>query len=111
MSGRNGRRQAYRRLLASRICTSLAACFLLLAFAVAALGPAGLSLGAAVYRLDDGLLGRLYHNCPALLWQRAVLPLLARPAWVLPAALGILCSGLAITAARPFGPGVRRRRR
>ena len=111
MSGRNGRRQAHRRLLASRICTSLAACFLLLAFAVAALGPAGLSLGTAAYRLDGDLLVRLYHDCPSLLWHRVVLPLLARPAWVLPAALGILCSGLAITAARPFGPDVRRGRR
>ena len=111
MTGRSARRHASRRLLASRVCTSLAACFLLLAFAVAALGPVGLSLGAAAYRLDDGLLSRFYHNCPALLWHRAVLPLLARPAWVLPAALGILCSGLAITVAQPFGPGVRRGRR
>ncbi len=111
MIGRNAKRQAYRRLLASRICTSLAACFLMLAFAVAALGPVGLSLGNAANRLDDGLPARLYRTCPTLLWHQVVLPLLARPAWVLPAALGILCSGLAITVARPFGLDLRRRRR
>ena len=111
MIGRNANRQVYRRLLASRICTSLAACFLVLAFAVAALGPVGLSLAEALQRLDDGLLATLYQRSPGLLWHRLLLPLLIRPAWVLPAALGIVCSGLAITVGRPLGVDLRRRRR
>ena len=110
MTGRDARRQVRGRLLASRVCTSLAACFLVLAFAVAALGPLGLSLADAAHRLDDGLLARLYHDCPAVLWRQVMLPLLVRPAWVLPATLGIVCSGLAITAARPLGLDRRRRR-
>ena len=93
MIGRKVSRQAHRRLLASRICTSFAACFLVLAFAVAALGPVGLSLADAVHRLDDTLLASLHRRSPASVWRALVLPLLVRPAWVLPAALGIVCSG------------------
>ncbi len=111
MIGRTAKRQSQRRLLASRICTSLAACFLVLAFAVAALGPLGLDLADAAHRLDDGLLARLYRHCPTVLWRQVMLPLLVRPAWVLPATLGIVCSGLAITLARPLGLDLRRRRR
>ena len=110
MTVRKAGRRNHRRLLASRICTALAACFLVLAFALAALGPAGFSLADAVRRLDDGLLLRLHRASPGMLWRQVLLPLLARPAWVPPAMLGIVCSGLAITAARPLGPSVRRRR-
>ena len=111
MIGRNANRQIYRRLLASRICMSLAACFLVLAFAIAALGPVGLSLAETLQRLDDGLLATLYRRSPGLLWRWMLLPLLMRPAWMLPAAFGVVCSGLAITVGRPLGVDLRRRRR
>ncbi len=110
MTVRKAGRIGYRRLLASRICTALAACFLVLAFALAALGPAGFSLADAVLRLDDGLLARLHRASPGMLWRQVMMPLLVRPAWVPPAMLGIVCSGLAITVAQPLGPGLRRRR-
>lgn len=110
MIGRKTGRRTRRRLLASRICTSLAAGFLLLAFAVAALGPPGWSLADAVRRLDGDVLAWLHRACPAAIWRQGMLPLLTRPAWVLPAMLGIVCSGLAITAARPLDLDPRRRR-
>ncbi len=51
-------------------------------------------LGEALFRYDPGLLntaqaGIQRHVSPAL-WDGAALPLLERPPWVLPAALGAL---------------------
>ena len=51
-------------------------------------------LGAALFRYDPALLniaqaGIQRYLLPAL-WDEAALPLLERPAWVLPVALGVL---------------------
>ena len=67
-------------------------------------------LGEALFRYDPALLntaqaGFQRHVSPAL-WDGVALPLLERPSWVLPAALGAL---LLVSGVAP--PLLRRRRR
>ena len=63
-------------------------------------------LGEALFRYDPGLLntaqaGIQRHVAPAL-WDEVALPLLERPSWVLPAALGalLLAVGTALLLSR-----------
>ncbi len=71
----------------------LIAALLLAAGLVLALLPGwDTPLGEALFRYDPAILntaqaGIQRHVSPAL-WDRGMLPLLERPAWVLPAALG-----------------------
>ena len=67
-------------------------------------------LGEALFRYDPALLntaqtGIQRHVSPAL-WDQVALPLLERPSWLVPVALGVLL--LALGAALPLA---RRRRR
>jgi hypothetical protein len=67
-------------------------------------------LGEALFRYDPALLntaqaGIQRHVSPAL-WDGVALPLLERPSWVLPAALGVLLLALSLVA-----PLLRGRRR
>ena len=57
-------------------------------------------LGEALFRYDPALLntaqaGIQRHVSPAL-WDAVALPLLERPSWVLPAALGVLLLALSL---------------
>ena len=67
-------------------------------------------LGEALFRYDPALLntaqaGIQRHVSPAL-WDGVALPLLERPSWMLPAALGVLLLALSLVA-----PLLRGRRR
>ncbi len=79
----------------------LAAVFLVGAVAVATLGPPDMPLGALLLNLDhdlsmaieDGLQARLSH----WMWDDLVMPMLVRPAWLLPAAVGLVLAGVSLT--------------
>ena len=97
------------RLVVSRVFIALTAVCLVVAFAIAALAPMGLTLAGGLQRLDDGAGGALQRHVPAAVWQELLVPFLVRPAWVLPIMVGLISAGLAISIRRPTGIGLRRR--
>jgi hypothetical protein len=96
-----------------RILAICGAALLIAALAIATLASPDLSLGQAAFELDAPLLnatqaGVQRHLAPWV-WSDAVVPLLLRPAWLIPAALGIILCGVAVTlASRRKVPTARR---
>ena len=88
-------------MIAQRILAILSAALLVGAVAVALLGPPGLPLGQALLQLDHTLLDVMRSAVERIsapwIWTEIVLPVLARPAWLPPAALGLICGGLSLT--------------
>ncbi len=82
-----------------RIFTTLAAILLVAAFGIAVIAP-GMTLGEGLLDFDAGTLASLQSACRDLLpdgtWLHVVVPLLIRPAWLVPASLGIVCCGVAV---------------
>ncbi len=89
----------------------LAAAFLVSAVGIALIGPPNLPLGAGLYMLDRRVLYAVQRHLADWLWEGAAMPLLVRPAWLLPAALGIVCAGIALTVASAGRPQRLPRRR
>ena len=88
-------------MITQRVLAVLAAVFLVGAVATAALGPPNVPLGAALFMLDHDLLqvveGGLQARVSLWVWDDMVMPLLMRPAWLLPAAMGLVCAGASLT--------------
>jgi hypothetical protein len=100
--------------MAQRILAVLAAIFLVSAVGLATLGPTDMPLGQMLFLLHRGATGTLQGFVQQQLspwaWDRLFVPMMVRPAWLIPAALGIICAGLAVTAApRRGAPRPRRR--
>jgi hypothetical protein len=87
-------------VIAHRILSILAAILLVGAFALASADTFDLALGEMLSAVDPELPTKLRAALPA--WMADdLLPLLLRPAWVLPAALGLVSAGVALTITRP----------
>lgn len=90
-------------MIAQRILAVLAAVFLVGAVAIGSLTDPGWPLGQLIFavhrptfeRLDAGIKA----GAPTWLWDGVIHPLLVRPAWLLPASIGIVCAGLTLTLA------------
>jgi hypothetical protein len=99
-------------VIAQRILAVLAALMLIGAFALATLGPPGVPLGHVLFTLDTPVMDWLQEHFSAWIWHNLVAPVLLRPAWLLPAAVGIILAGAALTlASRPQTHGSRHQRR
>ena len=65
------------------------------------LGPPSVPLGQALFMLDHDLMNALHgsieRHVSAWLWDHLAAPLMLRPAWLLPAALGLICGGLSLS--------------
>jgi hypothetical protein len=89
-------------VILGRVLAVLAAAFLVLAFALATLMPPPFTLAEALALIDPKLLYRLHESVIgswlARAWTLMFMPLLLRPVWLLPASLGLLCMGGALTA-------------
>jgi hypothetical protein len=89
--------------LAERILAVLAAIFLVLAFALANLFPATMPLTQLIAMIDHPLLLWLQDgvrdHVSDWAWQALFLPVLLRPAWLLPLVIGVLFGGASLTAA------------
>jgi hypothetical protein len=100
--------------MAARILAVLAAALLVVTFALATLGSYDVSLGRGLVLMDHDLLDAIQpdaaHPLWHWLWDHLVVPFLVRPVWLLPAALGLLCAGVAATIAS-YGPHRSHRRR
>jgi hypothetical protein len=100
--------------MASKVLAIAAAVLLVGAFAVATLAPVNLTLGELLVGTDQDVI-RFLHNAiraanAPWLWDHVVLPMLVRPAWLLPAALGLVCVGGAATFGSNGAPRGQRRR-
>jgi hypothetical protein len=99
-------------VIAQRILAVLAAFMLIGAFALATLGPPGVPLGHVLFTLDTPLMDWLQQHISVWIWRNLVAPLLLRPAWLLPASVGIVLAGASLTlASRPETHRSRHQRR
>lgn len=84
-----------------RVLAIFAAIFLVAAVAVATFGSQSISLGRALYLLDHDVLDRLPGWSTRVLgnwvWATVIQPLLVRPAWLLPASIGLVFVGLSLS--------------
>ena len=88
-------------MIAQRILAVLAALMLVGAVALAMLGPPSVPLGQALFMLNHDLMDVLHsgveRHLSAWLWENIAMPLLLRPAWLVPAALGLICAGISLS--------------
>ena len=88
-------------MIAQRILAVLAAMLLVGAVALAMLGPPGVPLGQALFMVDHDLMEAVHTfigtHMATWLWDYLVVPLMLRPAWPVPAALGLLCGGMSLS--------------
>ena len=89
--------------LTERILAVLAAICLVLAFALANLFPATMPLSQFISMVNHPLLLWLQDgvrdHVSEWAWQALFLPVLLRPAWMLPLVIGVLFGGASLTAA------------
>jgi hypothetical protein len=87
--------------MTQRILAVLAAMLLVGAVALAMLGPPAVPLGQALFMIDHDLMkalnGSIERHMSAWLWDNIAVPLMLRPAWLVPAALGLICGGMALS--------------
>jgi hypothetical protein len=88
-------------VIAQRILAVLAAMLLVGAVALAMLGPPSLPLGQALFMLNHDLMNVLHSRTERYLsgwlWDNLAMPLMLRPAWMVPAALGLICAGMSLS--------------
>ena len=102
-------------MIAQRALAVVAAVFLTGAIAIGMLADPGWPLGAALYAVDAGVLEfvqtTLRVHLPQWAWGYGVLPFLVRPAWLLPAFVGMVAGGLCLTLTWRSQQASRSRRR
>ena len=102
-------------VIATRILAILAATLLVGAFTLATVLPPDMPLAAVLPMLDHDFVQQAqgYANdyLPSWVWPHVAMPVLVRPAWLLPAASGVVCAGAAATLASAVGSSRSRRRR
>jgi hypothetical protein len=92
-----------------RILAVISAFLLVGAVALATLGPPSVPLGQLLLMLDhdltDALRSGIEQHLSAWMWSDVVVPVLVRPAWLVPAALGLICAGAAfsVSGRKPAG--------
>lgn len=96
--------------MASRIFAVLAALFLVGAVTLGLLTPRGMTLGQALLLMDANALPWLKAHAAPWMWETLEIPLLIRPVWLLPAALGLVCAGAAASFNPALSSSSRRRR-
>jgi hypothetical protein len=89
--------------MTQRILAVLAAMLLVGAVALAMLGPPEVPLGQVLFLVDHDLMNAVHSfigtHMTGWLWDYLIVPLMLRPAWLVPAALGLICAGMSLTLA------------
>ncbi|HWA79727.1 MAG TPA: hypothetical protein VG848_05375 [Acetobacteraceae bacterium] len=100
-------------MILRRALAICAAALMVAAFALATLEPPDMPLGSFLYSVDAGFLNflqaEIQHHLAPWLWDKVVVPVLMRPAWLLPVAVGIVCAGAATSLAIAANPRSTRR--
>jgi hypothetical protein len=88
-------------VIAQRVLAVIAAILLVAAVGIATFGPQSVSLGQALFLLNHDVLDKfplwLDRTLGAWAWRSLIQPLLVRPAWLVPASLGVVCIGLSLS--------------
>ncbi|MBV9250544.1 MAG: hypothetical protein JO227_15010 [Acetobacteraceae bacterium] len=88
-------------MILQRILAVFSACLLVGTVALAILGPPGLPLGQLLLMLHHDLVNTLHravvNHLAGWVWIYVVMPLLLRPAWLLPASAGLIFAGAALS--------------
>ena len=88
-------------MIAQRILAVISAILLVAAVGIATFGPESISLGQGLYLIDHDVLDKLPDWSTRMLgnwvWTSMIQPLLVRPAWLVPASVGIVCVGLSLS--------------
>ena len=86
-----------------RILAVISAILLVGSVALATLGPPSVPLGQVLLMVDhdltEALRSGIEQHLAAWIWSDVAAPLLVRPAWLVPAALGLICAGAAFSVA------------
>jgi uncharacterized membrane protein len=102
-------------VIAQRVLAILAAIFLVGAVAVATLEAPDIPLGSALAMVDQDFQAAVEDGLRAhvsqWMWDEMVVPVLVRPAWLLPAALGLVFAGISLTLTNRQRPQRSTRRR
>ncbi len=100
--------------MVQRVLAVFAAVFLVGSVGLATLEQPDLPLGQMLFMVDSGFMNALESGTKRRLspwiWSNVEVPLLIRPAWLIPAAIGIVCAGLAVTLTPNRGSPRPRRR-
>ena len=93
----------------------MAAIAVVVAFGLALLLSPTISLAQAITAMDHltlvGIQNFFETQAPAWVWTMIMLPILARPSWLLPLATALLCGGVAFSLATRQAPTRSHRRR
>ena len=88
-------------MIAQRILAVLAAMLLVGAVALAMLGPPQVPLGQVLFMIDHDLMDATHNfigtHIATWLWDYLIVPLMVRPAWLVPAGLGLICGGVSLS--------------
>lgn len=102
-------------MIAARILAIISAVFVVAAFALAIMLPPELPLSQAIAIVNHGWLvafqEAVRHHVSEWAWMNLAVPLLLRPAWLLPIALGLVTAGMAVTLSSRRGSARSRQRR
>ena len=86
---------------AQRVLAVLSAMLLVGAVALAMLGPPAVPLGQMLFMVDHDLMEAVHSfigtHLATWLWDYLIAPLMVRPAWLVPAALGLICGGMSLS--------------
>jgi hypothetical protein len=92
-------------MLLFRTFAVLAAALLVGAFGLLVLMPDGTTLDVGLVSLSPTLVGQMRHLVQHSLgtwpWSHLFMPLLVRPAWLIPFCLGMVCAGVSVTTGMP----------
>ncbi len=101
-------------MIAARILSVLAAAFLVTAFAVATFWPPDTPLRDLLDMIDSSWVPALQiwigKGLSPWLWSNMAVPLLGRPGWLPPTAIGFIFFGSAVSLSGPRGSRTRPRR-
>lgn len=102
-------------MIAARILAVLSAVSLVSAFALAILLPPEMPLSQAISVVNHGWLvsfqDAVRKGVSEWVWTNLAVPMLVRPAWLIPAGLGMVLGGAAVTLSTRRGPARTHRRR
>jgi len=88
-------------VIAQRTLAVLSAMLLVGAAALAMLGPPAVPLGQVLFMIDhdlmEGVHGFVGSHLANWLWDYAAVPLMMRPAWLVPAGLGLILGGASLS--------------
>jgi hypothetical protein len=88
-------------VIAQRVLAVVSAALLVGAIALAMLGPPQVPLGQLLFMVDHDLMeaahGFVGSHLATWLWDYLMVPVLVRPAWLVPAAIGLICGGTSLS--------------